>query len=47
MREYVLALRAIWQSWQDDGKLDFDGEFYHHTLSEYAVPVFDGRSLLG
>jgi probable F420-dependent oxidoreductase len=37
MREYVLALRAIWQSWQDDGKLDFDGEFYHHTL---MTPVF-------
>ena len=37
MREYVLALRAIWQSWQDDGKLDFDGEFYHHTL---MTPMF-------
>jgi probable F420-dependent oxidoreductase len=32
MREYVLALRAIWRSWQDGGKLDFDGQFYHHTL---------------
>jgi probable F420-dependent oxidoreductase len=32
MREYVLALRAIWQSWQDGGRLDFDGEFYRHTL---------------
>jgi probable F420-dependent oxidoreductase len=37
MREYVLALRAIWQSWQDEGKLDFDGEFYHHTL---MTPAF-------
>src|SRR3984885_13861599 len=37
MREYVLALRAIWQSWQDDGRLDFDGEFYRHTL---MTPVF-------
>jgi probable F420-dependent oxidoreductase len=37
MREYVLALRAIWQSWQDDGKLDFDGEFYQHRL---MTPVF-------
>jgi probable F420-dependent oxidoreductase len=37
MREYVLALRAIWQSWQDGDKLDFDGEFYHHTL---MTPMF-------
>jgi probable F420-dependent oxidoreductase len=37
MREYVLALRAIWQSWQDGAKLDFDGEFYHHTL---MTPMF-------
>jgi probable F420-dependent oxidoreductase len=37
MREYVLALRAIWQSWQDGSKLDFDGEFYRHTL---MTPMF-------
>jgi probable F420-dependent oxidoreductase len=37
MREYVLALRAIWQSWQDGGKLDFAGEFYRHTL---MTPMF-------
>ena len=37
MREYVLALRAIWRSWQDGGKLDFDGEFYQHTL---MTPMF-------
>ena len=37
MREYVLALQAIWQSWQDGGKLDFDGEFYRHTL---MTPMF-------
>jgi probable F420-dependent oxidoreductase len=37
MREYVLALRAIWQSWQDGAKLDFDGEFYRHTL---MTPMF-------
>jgi probable F420-dependent oxidoreductase len=37
MREYVLALRAIWQSWQDGGTLDFDGEFYRHTL---MTPMF-------
>jgi probable F420-dependent oxidoreductase len=37
MREYVLALRAIWASWQDGTKLDFDGEFYRHTL---MTPMF-------
>jgi len=37
MREYVLALRAIWRSWQDGTRLDFDGEFYRHTL---MTPMF-------
>src|SRR4051794_3144251 len=32
MREFVLALRAIWASWQDGTKLDFRGDFYTHTL---------------
>jgi probable F420-dependent oxidoreductase len=32
MREYVLALRAIWASWQDRTPLEFRGEFYSHTL---------------
>ena len=32
MRELVLALRAIWTSWADGTPLDFDGEYYHHTL---------------
>jgi probable F420-dependent oxidoreductase len=32
MREYVAALRAIWATWQDGVKLDFQGEFYTHTL---------------
>jgi alkanesulfonate monooxygenase SsuD/methylene tetrahydromethanopterin reductase-like flavin-dependent oxidoreductase (luciferase family) len=32
MREFVLALRAIWASWQDGSRLDFRGEFYQHTL---------------
>lgn len=32
MREYVLALRAIWGSWQTGEPLDFHGEFYKHTL---------------
>jgi probable F420-dependent oxidoreductase len=38
MREYVLALRAIWASWNDATALDFAGEFYTHTL---MTPFFD------
>ena len=32
MREFVLALRAIWESWATGERLDFRGEFYEHTL---------------
>jgi probable F420-dependent oxidoreductase len=32
MREYVMALRAIWATWHTGEKLDFRGEFYTHTL---------------
>jgi probable F420-dependent oxidoreductase len=32
MREFILAMRAIWTSWNDGTKLDFQGEFYTHTL---------------
>jgi probable F420-dependent oxidoreductase len=32
MREYVMALRAIWATWQTGERLDFRGEFYTHTL---------------
>jgi probable F420-dependent oxidoreductase len=38
MRELVLAMRAIWASWQDGTKLRFEGEFYRHTL---MTPMFD------
>jgi probable F420-dependent oxidoreductase len=38
MREYVLALRAIWAAWNDGTELDFRGEFYSHTL---MTPFFD------
>lgn len=37
MREYVLALRAIWAAWEHGTKLDFEGEFYTHTL---MTPMF-------
>lgn len=32
MRELILALRAIWRSWDEEVALDFQGEFYTHTL---------------
>ncbi len=32
MREYVLAMRAIWSCWNDDEPLNFRGEYYKHTL---------------
>ena len=32
MREFVLAVRAIWDNWQHQQPLKFDGEFYQHTL---------------
>jgi probable F420-dependent oxidoreductase len=38
LREYVLALRAIWASWHTDAPLDFTGEHYTHTL---MPPVFN------
>ncbi len=38
MREFVLAMRAIWANWQDDEPLRFEGEFYRHTL---MTPFFD------
>ncbi len=38
MREFILAMRAIWGSWNNGEKLDFRGEFYQHTL---MTPFFD------
>lgn len=32
MREYVLALRAIWDAWNNETALDFRGEFFTHNL---------------
>jgi probable F420-dependent oxidoreductase len=37
MRDMVLAIRAIWDSWQTGEKLKYEGEFYQHTLMS---PVF-------
>src|SRR5204863_7592404 len=47
MRELIAAMRAIWDSWMHDTKLEFRGDFYTHTLmtpffnpgpSEYGPP---------
>jgi probable F420-dependent oxidoreductase len=38
MRELVLAVRAIWDRWEGRSELQFDGEFYRHTL---MTPAFD------
>ncbi|OBY32534.1 TIGR03617 family F420-dependent LLM class oxidoreductase [Mycolicibacter kumamotonensis] len=32
MREYLLAVRAIWRSWATGEPLQFTGEYYTHTL---------------
>lgn len=32
MREYILAMRAIWSAWNDGAALNFRGEYYRHTL---------------
>lgn len=41
MREFILALHAIWDCWQHGTKLDFDGEFYTHRL---MTPMFTPES---
>ena len=46
MREFALAMRAIWNTWLTGEKLEFRGEFYQHTL---MTPMFspDKRELDG
>jgi probable F420-dependent oxidoreductase len=38
MREFILAMRAIWNTWDTGERLAFRGEFYRHTL---MTPMFD------
>jgi len=38
MREFLLAMRAIWHSWATGERLHFEGQFYTHTL---MTPFFD------
>src|SRR3954447_2082825 len=45
MREFILAMRAIWDSWHNGTKLEFRGDFYTHTL---MTPFFNpGPSQFG
>ena len=37
MREFILAMRAIWACWYQGEKLDFRGDYYTHTL---MTPMF-------
>jgi probable F420-dependent oxidoreductase len=32
MRDYVLALKTIWNAWETGERLRYEGEFYRHTL---------------
>lgn len=38
MREFILAIRAIWDTWATGAELNFEGDFYTHTL---MAPFFD------
>jgi probable F420-dependent oxidoreductase len=38
MKEFILAMQAIWTAWNERSKLDFQGEFYTHNL---MTPFFD------
>lgn len=38
MREIVLAIRAIWDCWEGNSDLNFEGEFYRHTI---MIPAFN------
>jgi probable F420-dependent oxidoreductase len=38
MREFILAVRAIWDTWGSGAALEFEGEFYTHTL---MAPFFN------
>ena len=40
MREFILAMRAVWEAWNTGGKLEFRGDFYTHTL---MTPFFSPR----
>ena len=48
MREMILAIRAIWQTWQTSEPLQFRGEFYTHTLmTPFFTPNKDDLGAFG
>ena len=38
MRDYIAAMRAVWECWQNGTKLNFESEHYNLNL---MVPLFD------
>lgn len=38
MREYILAVKAIFDCWQNGTRLNFEGEYFRHTL---MTPMFN------
>src|SRR5881628_3196790 len=38
MREMIVAIKTIWDSWNDGTKLEFRGDYYQHTL---MTPFFN------
>ena len=38
MREFILAMRAVWACWEEGVPLRFEGEYYRHTL---MTPFFN------
>ena len=43
MREFILALRAIWAAWHEGKPLRFRGEFYTHSLTTPFFTPTDGE----
>jgi probable F420-dependent oxidoreductase len=37
MREFILAMRAVWRAWSEEAPLEFEGAHYRHTL---MTPTF-------
>lgn len=44
MREWIGAIRAVWDAWEDGRDLDFQGRFTRHTL---MTPAFDPGPVTG
>jgi probable F420-dependent oxidoreductase len=44
MREFITAVRAIWDCWQNGTRLRFEGDFYTHKI---MTPMFTPAPLSG